>query len=447
MTSKRISLLMLNVGHFMDHLFTLIFASVAALTLYQEWNIPYAELLPLATPGLLAFGLFSFPAGWLADRWSRHGMMCVFFYGAGLAAIFTGLAMSPLQIALGLFLIGMFAAIYHPVGLAIITTDHAGSGLNIAINGVWGNLGVASAALISGLLIDAFSWRLAFILPGLFSIVLGLIYHYWHQIEIRQESLDSQMATATSAEISEKQISEDQTQMTPASATDSATAHDTRLVRNKVLLRLSIIIFITTALSALIFQSVTFALPKIFDERLQGLLSELSVHGIMGLSLDNPASFIGSLTFIVFAVASFAQLVTGYLLDRISVKPIFFTLASIQCLFFYMMPGLSNASALFVALGFMLGAFGQIPINDYLIGKTAQGKLKAQIYGIRYVVSYTVIGLTLPFTSYVYQHWGFDTLFQILSLAAGIILLLVLLLPAQKQALAQQHQASLSETG
>ena len=106
MTRDRLHFLLLNIGHFLDHLFTLIFATVAALALYREWGVGYAELLAYATPGFLAFGLFSLPAGWLADRWSRDGMMVVFFIGIGLASIATSFASTPLQIAVGLFVIG-----------------------------------------------------------------------------------------------------------------------------------------------------------------------------------------------------------------------------------------------------------------------------------------------------------------------------------------------------
>src|SRR5262245_54968160 len=113
----RLSFFYLNVGHFLDHLFTLIFATVAALALTREWRLSYAELVTYAMPGFVAFGLFSLPAGRLADRWSRHGMMVVFFIGIGLAAIATGFAQTPLQIGILLFVVGVIAAIYHPVGL------------------------------------------------------------------------------------------------------------------------------------------------------------------------------------------------------------------------------------------------------------------------------------------------------------------------------------------
>jgi len=50
-------------------------------------------------------------------------MMRVFFFGIGTASILTGLATGPAQIALGLALVGVFAAIYHPVGIAMLVAN------------------------------------------------------------------------------------------------------------------------------------------------------------------------------------------------------------------------------------------------------------------------------------------------------------------------------------
>ena len=100
-----------------------------------------------------------------------------------------------------------------------------------------------------------------------------------------------------------------------------------------------------------------------------------------------------------------------------------------QVAFFALMPGLTDGLALAVALGFMLGAFGQIPINDYMIGKMASGELRARVYGARYVVSFTALAAALPLIAFVYERWGFDTLFRILAAAAAVILVAVALLP------------------
>ena len=119
MSDRRFLVPFINLGHFLDHLAMLVFPTVV-LALGREWNRPYSELLPLALGGFVAFGVFSLPAGWLADKWSRYGMMVLFFFGIGTALFLTGFAQEPWQIALGLGVIGMFAAIYHPVGIAML---------------------------------------------------------------------------------------------------------------------------------------------------------------------------------------------------------------------------------------------------------------------------------------------------------------------------------------
>jgi MFS family permease len=401
----RLHFLLLNIGHFLDHLFTLIFATVAALALKREWGLGYGELLQYATPGFFAFGLFSLPAGWLADKWSREGMMGVFFVGIGLASIATSFAATPLQIGIGLFVIGVFAAIYHPVGLAIVTEKWRNTGMRIAVNGVWGNLGVASAALITGYFIDNGGWRTAFVVPGVFSILIGIAY-----IALRWPELSAPKPPAKAAAASQSAMSEDMRAM---------------------LVRVSTIVFLTTAVSSIIFQSTTFALPKIFDERLAAIALTLS-DGLKSLGLPaktDVATMVGIFAFIVFAVASMAQLVVGKLLDRYGPRPVFMTAAAIQAAFFAVMPGAQDWLALAIAFGFMLGAFGQIPINDYMIGKMASGEWRARIYGVRYVVSFTALAAALPLIAFIHASYGFDTLFRVLALAAIVILAAVSLLP------------------
>ncbi len=390
MGRDRLHFLLLNIGHFLDHLFTLIFATVAAIALSREWGLGYADLLKYAAPGFFAFGVFALPAGWLADKWSREGMMTVFFIGIGLASIATSFAATPLQVGIGLFVIGVFAAIYHPVGLAIVVEKWRGTGMRLAVNGVWGNLGVGSAALITGYFIDHGGWRMAFVVPGAVSILVGIIYAMlmWQPIANPRPAVK---ASATAVKL-----------------TPDAKA---------MLLRISIIVFLTTAISSIVFQSTTFALPKVFEEKLAGM--QLS------------ATALGQLAFLVFAIASIGQLIVGHFLDRLGPRTVFMTAAGLQVLFFALMPGLTNTAALVCAIAFMLAAFGQIPINDYMIGRMAQGDIRARIYGVRYVVSFTVLAATLPLIAFVYERWGFDALFKLLAVAATLILLAVLQLPRQ----------------
>jgi MFS family permease len=315
-------------------------------------------------------------------------MMSVFFIGIGIASIVTSFARTPFEIGLGLFVVGVFAAIYHPVGLAIVVEKWRNTGMRIAVNGVWGNLGVASAALLTGYLIDHGGWRSAFVIPGVLSILMGIAY-----TSLRWEDITRPRAPAK------------------AKAAAVPLAPDVKAM----LRRVSMIVFLTTAVSSIVFQSTTFALPKVFEERLGGI----SVS----------ATALGGLAFFVFALGSMGQLVVGHYLDKLGPRTVFIAASSMQVLFFAMMPGLSNWAALLCAMAFMLAAFGQIPINDYMVGRLAEGEWRARIYGVRYVVSFTALAAALPLIAFVYGNWGFDALFRVLAVSAAIILGAVLMLP------------------
>ncbi|MAF49817.1 MAG: MFS transporter [Rhodospirillales bacterium] len=405
MNRAKINFLFLNIGHFFDHLFVLIFATASATVLITDWGLTYAELIPYATPGFIAFGVCAIPAGWLADRWSREGMMSVFFVGIGASSILASFAGTPLQISLGLLAIGVFASIYHPVALALVIEGRERTGVPLAVNGVFGNLGIASAALLTGFLIDATSWRTAFMLPGVISVAIGFGYALF----IR-----------------------DKHGLYPSRSSNEAPRDSSASTRGsgvrKPVVRILSVIFISTAIGGLIFQSVSFAMPKIIDERMADFASS--------------ATLIGRYAFIIFAVASVGQLIIGYLIDRHSIRTVFIFVASGQAVLFAVMQQMNGVAALLVAIGFMLVIFGQLPINDVLVGRISRPEWRSRVYAARYVVSFVVAATAIPFIAWIHANWGFGNLFMLLSAAAAVIFVCVLMLPASGSLIRLAAQSS-----
>ncbi len=392
MRHHRIRFLFLNVGHFLDHLFVLIFAT-AALQLISEWELSYAELIPYATPGFIAFGIGAIPAGWLADRWSREGMLAVFFVGIGCASLLAATADTPLQMAVWLTLIGLFGAIYHPVGLAMVVEHTDRTGMALAVNGMFGNMGVASAALLTGFLIDVSGWRSAFLVPGMASIVIGLVFLWFVRWSGQNTQFHSMVLNKKAAQ--------------------------PQPIAKPVLIRLFGIILFTSALGGFVFQSTTFSLPKVFDER----LTEIAAS----------TTSVGWYAFLTFTAASFAQLVVGHLLDRQSLRAVFAAVAGLQALFFLAMTQLDGVLALPVAIAFMLVVFGQIPINDVLIGRITRSEWRSRAFALRSIVSFSVMASALPVVAWIQGGWGFNVLFGTLSVTAMLIFLATLRLPHSNQ--------------
>jgi MFS family permease len=384
---KRLEFLFLNLGHFFDHLFILIYATVAALVLPVAFDMSYSELIIYATPGFIAFGAFALPAGWLADRWSRRGMMIVFFLGIGTSAMLTSLASTPLEIGAGLFLVGVFAAIYHPVGITMVVEARpVNTGVALGINGVWGNMGVASAAIVAGVLIDISGWRAAFVVPGAAAIITGLAYVVFCRPDGGADANKTGGAKRAVA-----------------------------VLDKRVLVTIFAIIALTTTLGSFIFQSMTFALPKILEERLSGVYDS--------------ATAIGVSTFAVFAIASIAQILIGHLVDRHSIRTVFAFVAGLQIPVYMLAVGLSGLPILVGAVVFMLLIFGQIPINDALLSRITTPEYRSRIYAIKFVLSFSVAAAAIPLVALLHQTTGFDGMFIAMTGVAAVIFLCVLALP------------------
>jgi len=385
-SGERRTILFLNIGHSLDHLFMLIFPTVV-LAMSAEMQRPYAELLPLSLGGFIAFGAFSIPSGWLADRWSRFGMMVVFFFGIGTASILTGLAHTPFQIAAGLTLIGAFAAIYHPVGTAMLVANASKVGSTLGVNGVYGNMGLAFSALVAGAMADTVGWRWAFIVPGVLCIGIGALF-----ARLRLHAA----ATAGPAR--------------PAPQ---------RLPR-ALFARVFVVLTFSIVCNGVIFNSTTVSMPRLFYERLAELTQ--STFGV------------GALVCGVYAIAAMAQLIVGWLIDRRPVRGVFVVVMAFQVPLLYLAGTMQNYLMLAVALAMMFFVFGQVPINDAMIARYTAEKWRARAYAVRYVMSFSASALSVPLVAYIHRTTGgFGPLFTILAALALVTFAAALAFPGERQ--------------
>jgi MFS family permease len=172
---RRRSIAFLNWAHALDHFVLLIYPTVV-IGLEVIYQRPYAELIALSTASFVAFGVFSLPAGWLADRWSRRNMMAMFYIGCGVSLLGVSLSPNLLMLAVAMFALGVFAAIYHPVGMPMLLEASQAQGRTVAFNGVCGNLGAALASGIAAAIASWFGWRAAFMVPATVCIATGIGY-------------------------------------------------------------------------------------------------------------------------------------------------------------------------------------------------------------------------------------------------------------------------------
>src|ERR1043166_6677859 len=268
--STRVSLGFAQIGHTYTHVIMLLYPTVV-LALESEFRMSYGDLLVLMTAGNLLFGLGSLPAGWLGDKWSTPAMMAVFFVGMGGGAIATGMACTPGGLASGLAAIGLFASIYHPVGMAWLVRKPRNRGRALGVNGVFGSVGFASSGLLAGWLTQLISWRAAFIIPGVVAALTGI-------------ALLVCMRAGLVADV--------RSDLKPEAPPQRA-----------AVIRAFIVMSITMLCTGLMYHALTSGMPKMFAERIPQITG-------------GTAAGAGTLVSIVFFAAIGAQLAGGHLADR-----------------------------------------------------------------------------------------------------------------------------------
>ena len=273
-----IQIFLINIGHGLVHLLMLLFPVVAALST-TFFDADYSTLIMLTTGSWIAFGLGALPAGWLADRWSRHSMMSIFFFGSSISCLLIAISQSYTQIALALFLLGIFASIYHPVGIAMLADGKPETmGRRLAFNGVWGNLGVAFSTITAASLANVLGWQAAFYIPGLISFAIGVIWLMFTPNHTQSDLVENSQ-------------------------------HNKSQKNNSNWLTIFKIIAFSSIIIGFMFNAAIVSLPKLLDDRLN--------------TIGENVNSIGFLAFGIYIFAAFAQLTVGHLIDRFPFKPIF----------------------------------------------------------------------------------------------------------------------------
>jgi MFS family permease len=374
--------LLLNAGHALDHLVLLIFAAAVGAIAADFGFARWEDLMPYTAGAFFAFGLGSLPAGRLGDTWGRRSMMLVFFFGIGAALLMVALTQSALQMAVALTLVGTFAAIYHPVGIPMLLQGSQRPGRTIGINGLAGNLGIALAALLTGLLVKYVGWRAAFVAPALLAFLLGFLF---------------------------------------ARVVPEETAPPARRAPGKgelppgVVARAFAVITIAATSASLIFNFTTNGNGEMLRERMQAVIAD-------------PAA-LGLLLAIVYTIASFAQLIVGRLIDRVPIKRLMLMIVALQVPLFAAAAYAQGWIFFVFAILFMAFVFGAIPFTDALIVRYVDDRIRSRAAGMRLAISFTISSIAVYLLGPLVKASGFDFLLLAMAVIATLTLAAAVCLP------------------
>lgn len=382
---RRSVALLLNIAHGIDHLFLLIFATAVGAIARDFGLARWEDLMPFGAGAFLLFGLGSIPSGRLGDLWGRRPMMLVFFFGMGASALLVSATQGPWQLAGALTLMGAFASIYHPVGIPMLVQHAERPGAAIGVNGLSGNLGIAAAALTTGVLVEHAGWRAAFAVPGLASIVVGLVFWRMAPREVEPPARRVQRAAVT--------------------------------LEPRALARVLLVVTLASASGGLIFNLTTNGNAQMLGERVASLAADPSRLGVM--------------LAVVYAVASLAQVVMGRLIDRHALKPLWLTVVVIQAPMLALAAAAPGWWSWLALLGLMVFVFGSIPFIDATIVRFVDDRMRSRVSGMRLAVSLGISSAAVWALGPAVKAAGFTTLFIAMSGIAVFTAGLLLLLPPE----------------
>jgi MFS family permease len=380
---------LLNIGHAIDHMFLLIFATAVTAIALEFGLTRWEELMPYSAVAFLFFGVGSLPAGRLGDHWGRRSMMLLFFFGMGVSALLIAATATPLQMALGLGLLGCFASIYHPVGIPMLVQGSKRPGWTIGVNGFSGNIGIAIAAALTGYLVKYFGWRTAFVVPGLISIACGIAF----ALVSNTESTPPARRKATQVELP-----------------------------SALLAQVFLVMTLAATSGSLLFNFSTNGNYELLHERF--------------IDVSRDPAFLGMMLALVYAVASIAQLVVGRLIDRISLKRLYLTVLALQIPFLALAAHAQSWTLYVLQALFMVAIFGAIPFTDAMIVRYVDDRMRSRVAGMRLAVSLGASSLAVWLLGPLVKQSGFTVLLWIMAGIAAITFLVVTRLP---EAPAQAH--------
>lgn len=383
----------INVAHIFTHYCLLILATAVLGMVAQApdaFGRDYGPILALGTAMFVLYGLGSLPMGWLAERFGRKALMAAFFLGTGGAMVLAGFAASPLMLGLALAVMGAFAAIYHPIGTAMLV-EAAGAkvGRAVGINGVFGNLGVACAPVVTALLAASAGWHWAFLVPGVVCMAVGLLY-------LREPAFDTAKAAGPQQ---------------PFPVIPPA------VVRRAVMVLLSI-----AAVSGLVFNAFALLLPKLMEERLASSPDLLPVVGLLAFA----ATLCGGLT----------QFTVGNLIDRHTLKRVFMPLALVQVPCLLLLSMVQGWLVLPLAGLMAASVFGQVTVNETMTARYVAPALRTKLYSIRFTVGFLGAAAASPLIGLLHESTGTLALpMLVLAGFAGVTLACALLFPDRPEEL------------
>jgi len=376
-------------GHFMSHFNMLVFPAVV-LPLAGRLNMDIAQVLGISFWMYLLFGLTALPWGMAADRWGAKPFMLLFYLGAGISGFFAAFWIdAPAGLAVCLAAIGLFSGIYHPTGLGLISKELERVSLGLGYNGMFGNLGLATAPILTGIV----NWLWG---PQAVYLVLGGLNLVGLALMIAFPLTQSRRAKgATSGE-------------------------------GNGLLGAFLILLVAMMLGGIAYRGSTVILPAYFEIKNQGIFQALSTFVGFELSSNLVATAVTSL---VFLVGTVGQYTGGRVAERFEPRFCYLAFHAVTVPAVFLMAIVWDLPLVALALVYFFFLLGMQPIENTLVARFTPKRFHHSAFGTKFVLTFGVGALAVKMVGAIKMTWGIEAVFPALGMVSlilvGVIVLLI----------------------
>jgi MFS family permease len=369
-------------GHFLSHFNMLVFPAVL-IPLAESLQLSLVETLSLSFWMYLLFGVSALPWGLLADKISARVLLIVFYTGAGLCGLLAAFAIGN-AVLLGLALtgIGLFSGIYHPVGLGWIARDIENTSLAMGYNGMFGNLGLATAPLVAGLINYSFGLKSVYFTLGFLNI-LGIFL----LLKTRNNEKHAPI---------ERRQNQHNISLTPFC-----------------------ILLVAMMLGGIIYRGTSVTLPAYFQLSNQHLFVVIQ-NMFGGVGTENVVATI--ITSMIYLLGMVGQFVGGKVGETYDLRRSYFIFHLITIPAAAAMAYSSNIPLIGFAMVHSFFLLGMQPIENTLVSRLAPPGLMSSAYGLKFILTFGVGALSVKVIEAVKSTYGFSTIYLVL---AGVSVLLV----------------------
>lgn len=380
-------------SHALTHGNMLIFPAVLLL-LQKEFSLGYLELGVIGNIMTLTYGLGALPGGMIYNVLGTRKLYLLCFLGCCLSLILVAFSPTLILFTAGLALLGVFGSIYHPWVNSLITSTVREYGRALGIHGSAGNIGLAAAPFIAGLIGSYLGWRatyLLFALPGLALVLWSLFVDMSPREEMRKDEVPHGKKS------------------------------NPGMMKSYFSLPL-VLLYLANMMHSFSFTGSLTFLPAYMAKR-----TSFQIFSLDSVALG------GMLSAVVLSMGIFGQYGGGVLSQRPDLEKKFLAISILAFPFIFAMSFTTDLLLFILSLIFFFFNFFLQPMNNTLLAQYTPAEMRGTAFGIFFFLAFVFGSLASSFSGFVAQNFGLQWVFMGLSSSAFLLIFIALFILKMKR--------------